>query len=105
MVVEAMKPDVVIVLGKELQARVLPLPQNIVVIRVNHPSSGFRYARWIPVIAEGLKAAREAKLLNAAPEERPSGPQFEDWLGISSRATKPTPAQLRTGNWCDSPRT
>jgi hypothetical protein len=55
-VVKHLEPQLIIVLGKELNKNLPPLPENIHICKVNHPSSGFKYSQWIPVLMEALKS-------------------------------------------------
>ena len=54
-VIEELQPQLIVVLGKELGRKLPSIPNNIVVCRVNHPSSGFKYSEWLPVFKDSLK--------------------------------------------------
>lgn len=49
-----LQPDLLVILGKELGRNLPPIPNDINVCRVNHPSSGFKYNQWIPIFKESL---------------------------------------------------
>lgn len=53
-VLQDLKPELLVILGKELNRNLPSIPTNIKVCRVNHPSSGFRYKQWIPKFKESL---------------------------------------------------
>ncbi|WP_223669710.1 hypothetical protein [Kangiella shandongensis] len=53
-VLNELKPDLILVLGKRLSYNLPKIPDNIKYKVINHPSSGFSYARWIPQIKEAL---------------------------------------------------
>jgi len=54
-VIDELKPQLIVILGKELNKKLPSLPKDIVICRVNHPSSGFKYSEWIPVFKDSLK--------------------------------------------------
>jgi hypothetical protein len=51
-------PNVVLVLGKELGAHLPPIPERIEVCCIQHPSTGFSYAKWNPLFSEAVRRAR-----------------------------------------------
>jgi uracil-DNA glycosylase len=51
-VVEALRPQVVLALGRELQRRMPALPADVTVCHIQHPSTAFSYAKWNPRFAE-----------------------------------------------------
>ncbi len=53
-----LKPDVVLVLGKELATHVPTLPEKIDVCCIQHPSTGFDYKEWNPLFAEAIQRAK-----------------------------------------------
>jgi len=53
-VVEELQPQLIVILGKELNKNLPLLPNDIEICRVNHPSSGFKYSQWIPVFKESI---------------------------------------------------
>lgn len=56
--VEELKPQVLVVLGYELQGHLPIIPPGIRVCEVQHPSSrGFRYERWQPTIRAAIQSA------------------------------------------------
>jgi len=55
-VVRALKPDVILVLGKQLSSWLPQLPNHIRMCNVQHPSTGFDYNLWNPRFAEALGA-------------------------------------------------
>jgi len=57
-VVEALRPNVVLALGRELERRMPALPAEIAVCSIQHPSTAFSYARWNPRFADALAVAR-----------------------------------------------
>ena len=56
-VLQALEPDLVLVLGRALKNHVPPLPAHVTRCEIHHPSSGFSYARWNPVVAAALATA------------------------------------------------
>jgi hypothetical protein len=56
-VLAALQPDVVIAFSKRLGSILEPLCASVPIARVRHPSTGFAYARWNPVIANALAEA------------------------------------------------
>ncbi|OOE40875.1 hypothetical protein BZG06_14790 [Salinivibrio kushneri] len=57
-VIEHLKPDLVLVLGVELGGAIPSLESNIDVCAIQHPSTGFSYAKWNPVVSEALKRVK-----------------------------------------------
>ncbi|MDW3688520.1 hypothetical protein RA280_43730 [Cupriavidus sp. CV2] len=79
-VVDVVRPDVIVVLGKGMQAWLPLLPDDIVTIRVNHPSIGYSYAEWNPVIAAGIAEALEKKKARAHTQlDLNALPKFREW--------------------------
>jgi hypothetical protein len=54
-ILEELKPQLIVVLGKELNKNLPRIPTGIEVCRVNHPSSVFKYAKWIPKLQDSLE--------------------------------------------------
>jgi hypothetical protein len=79
-VVDVVRPDAIIVLGKAMQAWLPPLSGDIVIIRVNHPSIGYGYGEWNPVIAAGLEEACERKKTRVpAQVDLADNAKFREW--------------------------
>lgn len=57
-VVDALRPHVVLALGRELERRMPALPSEIAVCNIQHPSTAFSYPRWNPRFADALAVAR-----------------------------------------------
>ncbi len=53
-VIKNLEPQLIVILGKELNKNLPLLPENIQICRVNHPSSGFKYSKWIPEFQKSL---------------------------------------------------
>lgn len=53
-VLEDLKPDLVLVLGKELNHHVPQLPPGVHRCPIQHPSTGFSYAEWGPLVAKAM---------------------------------------------------
>lgn len=53
-VLKQLKPDLVVVLGKELSRKIPDITDEYEVCVVNHPSSAFSYDKWIPVVRDKL---------------------------------------------------
>lgn len=53
-VLQELNPDLVVVLGKELSSKIPNISARYAVCNVNHPSSGFSYNKWIPVVRDKL---------------------------------------------------
>jgi len=68
-----LKPQVVVVLGFELQANLPEVPSGIHVCFARHPSSwGFQYEQWQPAIQAAIKAAAMGGgAQQGAPADRP----------------------------------
>ena len=65
-VLQHLKPDLVVILGKQL-ARNLPAPlDGITMCKVNHPSSGFKYESHVQSLVDAIDEAKRRKLLDAA---------------------------------------
>lgn len=58
-VLDKLRPQVVLVLGKELAWHLPPIAKDIEICRIQHPATGFSYDRWNPVFAEALRRAKE----------------------------------------------
>lgn len=57
MTLEELKPQVLVVLGVALEARLPSLPESLTVCRLPHPSSfGFSVAEWRPAVQAALAA-------------------------------------------------
>lgn len=54
-VLEDLKPDLVIVLGKALNHHVPELPSGVHRCAIQHPSTGFSYSEWGPRVAEAME--------------------------------------------------
>ena len=61
-VLRDIKPQVILVLGKELSSHLPEIPEGIEVCRIQHPSTGFVYSKWNPLFA---KAVQNSRLQNA----------------------------------------
>jgi hypothetical protein len=67
-----LKPDLVVVLGKQL-AKYLPAPEaHVTVCKVRHPSGGFKYRDHLQSLKEAVQEASERKCLGP-PRCRPAG--------------------------------
>lgn len=53
-VLQKLKPDLVVVLGKELSWKIPDISDKYEFCVVNHPSSAFSYEKWIPVVRDKL---------------------------------------------------
>jgi hypothetical protein len=87
-VLAALQPNVVIAFSKRLGAVLKPLCGNVPIARVHHPSTGFAYGRWNPVIAGALAEAAERQASFAI--EAPAldrDPTFRAWAAFSESAT------------------
>jgi hypothetical protein len=64
-VLQHLKPDLGVILGKQL-ARNLPAPlDGITMCKVNHPSSGFKYKSHVQSLVDAIEEAKRRKLLDA----------------------------------------
>jgi hypothetical protein len=60
--IKELDPSLIVVLGVELARNLPPLPPNVVVCRIRHPSApGFSYARFHPVIKSALEEATRTR--------------------------------------------
>ena len=53
-IIEELKPDLVIVLGADLNDHLPKLPSSVKTCKVNHPSMAFSYSKWLPAVREAL---------------------------------------------------
>ncbi|EPN9988755.1 hypothetical protein ACT5BG_003405, partial [Vibrio cholerae] len=53
-VINTLKPQIILVLGKALGANIPELGPEIKVCVIQHPSTGFSYEKWNPIFAEAL---------------------------------------------------
>ncbi len=95
-VIDVLKPDIVVVFGKEMQEFALPvIPHHVSSVAVNHPSRAFKQSHWKPIIAAKLETARAA--LSARDGQQPclsNDPIFAEWRAISENARVRLPAEL-----------
>jgi len=98
-VVDVLKPDVIVVFGKEMQEFALPaIPHEISYVAVNHPSRGFKQSHWKPIIAAKLETARAALSARHGQQPRLSNdPIFAEWRDISANARVRLLAELDAG--------
>lgn len=54
-VIEKLKPDALLVLGKELQRHLPTVSDHVSLCAVKHPSRGFRYSDWWPQVQAALR--------------------------------------------------
>lgn len=57
-IIEMLKPDLVLVLGKELGENIPNLHSDIEICVIQHPSTGFSYEKWNPLFSDALKRIR-----------------------------------------------
>jgi hypothetical protein len=57
-VLEKLTPQVILVLGKELSQHLPTILGKVEVCRIQHPSTGFSYAKWNPLFAEAVRRAK-----------------------------------------------
>lgn len=57
-VLSELRPNVVLVLGKELATNLPAFPGGIEVCHIQHPSTGFDYKKWNPLFADAIQRAR-----------------------------------------------
>lgn len=73
--IQELKPDVLVVLGKETEAHLPTLPSHIPVAYVSHPSGrGFSYNKWQPVVRAAFEHAKNGTQQNHG--EKGGRPQF-----------------------------
>lgn len=65
-VLQELKPDLVVVLGKQLARNLPAAVDGIVLCEVNHPSSGFKYQDHVQSLVDAIEEAKGIKLLDAA---------------------------------------
>lgn len=56
-VIDTIKPQFILVLGKELGAQIPEVEPSIQVCVIQHPSTGFSYEEWNPVFQKALSVA------------------------------------------------
>lgn len=80
--------EVVIAFSKRLGAVLKLLCVNVPLARVHHPSTGFAYAKWNPVIAAALAEAAERQAAVALRQPVLSeNPNFREWIAFSESAS------------------
>ncbi len=57
-VLDQLKPNVILVLGKELAVNLPVLPDNIESCHIQHPATAFDYRKWNPLFAEAVQRAQ-----------------------------------------------
>lgn len=86
-VLAAVQPDVVIAFSKRLGALLRPLCCEVPLATVHHPSTGFAYARWQPVIATTLDDAyARRRSLGVGACDSGQSPQYVAWRRASRKA-------------------
>jgi hypothetical protein len=89
-VLDALRPDLVIALGKRLSRHIDRVIGDYVVAKVHHPSAGFSYERWNPVIeAAFFKAAEKKRAAAHLHSDLVGNPNFVEWCE-TSRKTQPS---------------
>ena len=54
-----LKPDLVVILGKELGRQITEMPADITFCQINHPSSSYSYKKWVPKLEQIVKDLKE----------------------------------------------
>lgn len=87
-VLAAVQPDVVVAFSKRLGIVLKPLCGEVPLATVHHPSTGFAYARWQPVIARTLDDAHSRRLsLGVGVCDLSQSPQYMAWQRASRKAS------------------
>lgn len=87
-VLGTLQADVVIAFSKRLGAMLRPLCGEVPIASVHHPSTGFAYAKWNPVIAEALDEAgarRRTPTIAICPLSQSLN--YQKWYEASRNAT------------------
>ena len=83
----AVQPDVVVAFSKRLGNVLKPLFGEVLLASVHHPSSGFAYARWNPVIARVLGVPDKTGAINGNETSLPRSPAYRKWVALSTNAS------------------
>jgi hypothetical protein len=85
-VLDALKPDLIIAFGKRLSRHIDKVCGNCPVAKVHHPSTGFSYDRWNPVInAAVLQAAQIMRTAAGSQNSLPANQKFVEWYETSRK--------------------
>jgi hypothetical protein len=85
-VLDALKPDLIIAFGKRLSRHLNKVSGNCPVAKVHHPSTGFSYDRWNPVINAALAQAAQIKRTAVRSQNAlPANLNFVEWYETSRR--------------------
>lgn len=60
-VLNELKPDVLLVLGKQLANNLPGTPDSIEVCQIQHPSTGFVYSKWNPLFVDAVRRAKNGR--------------------------------------------
>ncbi|MFM0502914.1 cytidine/deoxycytidylate deaminase family protein [Paraburkholderia caffeinilytica] len=86
-VLATLRPDVVIAFSKRLGRTLIPLCDEVPLARVRHPSTGFAYVKWNPVIAEALdEAGARRRSSNAGVLALTESAIYRAWYEASANA-------------------
>jgi len=87
-VLATVQPDVVVAFSKRLRAVLKPLCSEVPLAGLHHPSTGFAYERWQPIIARTLDDAHaRRRSLGVGVFELGQSPQYMAWQGVSQKAS------------------
>jgi hypothetical protein len=87
-VLATMQPDVVIAFSKRLSPILQPLCGSVPLAMVHHPSTGFSYARWNPVIANAFDEADARRRSSSVGVcNLGQSPKYLAWYQASRKAT------------------
>ncbi|MFT4437883.1 hypothetical protein ACMX25_31530 [Caballeronia sp. 15715] len=85
-VLDALRPDLVIAFGKRLSRHLDKVSGNCAVAKVHHPSTGFSYNRWNPVINAALAQAAQIKRTAMRSQHKlPANLNFVEWYETSRK--------------------
>lgn len=86
-VVEALNPEVIIAFGHEMSTHLRRVGVTIPTAHVRHPSAGYSYAKWNPLVQTALSEARDRRAVSPGPmpDIDPLGP-YGTWYQSSRDA-------------------
>jgi hypothetical protein len=93
-VLAALKPDLILAFGKQMHDHLHPLVKEVPVAKLQHPSAGYEYAVWNPVVQGAFETAlrcREGKA--AAGVALEENARYAAWLK-ANRAALPAHGML-----------
>jgi hypothetical protein len=92
-VLAALKPDLIFAFGKEMHDHLQPLVTDVPVARLQHPSAGYEYAVWNPVVQQAFETVLLCRDGAAARVALEGNASYAAWLK-ANRAALPAHGML-----------